>query len=75
MHSNHGHAVAVLLKLSLHWQSLPRKTSAISQCGYVYPILSLHLGWHGTDRIISICFDSPKVARASKEGNIASQYR
>jgi hypothetical protein len=33
-----------------------------------------HLGWCNTDRTISICIASPKVAKVSKGGNIGSRY-
>ncbi len=34
-----------------------------------------HLGRRSTERIIHICFTLPKVAKASKKGDIKSRYR
>ena len=47
----------MFVKSCFHWQSLHNNASDIG-----------NLGWHDTDRKMSICVASPKVAKASKEG-------
>jgi hypothetical protein len=48
----------------VHWQSLYAKMTATAAPDCHNCTCLCHLGWHDTDRNISICAASPKVAKA-----------
>jgi len=58
----------------LHRQDLNAKTSAILHRDIAFLTCLGHLRQRDTDRIVSISVAPHKVAKASKEGDIATQF-
>ncbi len=59
----------------LHWRSLLMKLLVTVTCDNLYCTCLGHLGRCDINRNGPICVPPPKVAKASKEGDNASQYR
>ncbi len=57
----------------LHWRSLLAKLSATATRDTHYCTCLGHLGQHNINRNDPICITSPKVAKASKEGDAISR--